>query len=217
LRPVHRIAVRHIRLWSGVLAGIAIFVLAPAGWSPLTRLLTGWNAGVLLFLVLVYVWMSRLDAEDIHSRYSEDDPSAPVILLVVVIAALLSLAAIVAMLAAARQDGHRERGPHIVLATATIVESWVLVATMFTLHYADAFYSASLEDPPLQFPRTARPVFWDFVYFSFTIAAACQTSDVSTTQAAVRRLVTAQTLVAFIFNVSIVGFAVNVSAGLLGA
>jgi hypothetical protein len=29
-------------------------------------------------------------------------------------------------------------------------------------------------------PETPMPVFWDFAYFSFTIAAACQTADVST-------------------------------------
>ncbi len=199
-----------------MLAGVAIFALVPADWSWLARLLSAWNGGVLLFLGLVYVWMSRLDAEDIHSRYREDDPSAPVILLVVIVAALLSLAAIVALLAAARQGAPGARALHVALATATIVESWVLVATMFTLHYADLFYSGSLDDPPLQFPRSSRPVFWDFAYFSFTIAAACQTSDVSTANTAVRRLVTAQTLIAFIFNVSIVGFAVNVSAGLVG-
>jgi len=53
------------------------------------------------------------------------------------------------------------------------------------------------------------------LYFSFTIAAACQTSDVATRNVALRRVVTAQTLVSFVFNVSIVGFAVNVSASLL--
>jgi len=95
------------------------------------------------------------------------------------------------------------------------VVSWVIVATMFTLHYANLYYSAKAGNPPLQFPETAQPVFWDFIYFSFTIAAACQTSDVATRNVALRRVVTAQTLVSFVFNVSIVGFAVNVSASLL--
>ena len=61
------------------------------------------------------------------------------------------------------------------------------------------------------------PVFWDFAYFSFTIAAACQTSDVSTTQTSMRKLVFAHTLVSFLFNASILGFAINVTAGLFGS
>jgi len=60
------------------------------------------------------------------------------------------------------------------------------------------------------------PVFWDFAYFSFTIAAACQTADVSTTRASIRKIVVAHELVSFLFNASILGFAINVTAGLIG-
>jgi len=195
---------------------VLIFLLSPVEWSLLARLLAAWNGGVLLFLGLVYAWMFGLDAKRIHARYQEDDPSGPVILLVFTIAALASLAAIVALLGTVRHLPDTRRILHVGLATATIVESWVLVATLFTLHYASMFYRA-VDDPPLRFPETALPIFWDFIYFSYTIAAACQTSDVTITRVSIRRAVTAQTLISFLFNVSILGFAVNVSAALLGA
>jgi uncharacterized membrane protein len=215
LRSLYREVIRHPRLGLGTIAGIGIFILAPADWSLLARLLVAWNGGVLLFLVLIYIWMFGLDAKGIHARYQEGDPTAPVILLVVTVAALLSIAAIVALLPTVKHVPAPQRTLHVALATATIVDSWMLVATMFTIHYANMFYQ-SADDPPLRFPETTRPVFWDFIYFSFTIAAACQTSDVITTHVSIRRVVTVQTLVAFLFNVSILGFAVNVSAGLLG-
>jgi uncharacterized membrane protein len=215
LRAVHRHTVRHTRTWLGTIAGLAIFVLSPAEWPLLTRLLVAWNGGALLFLTLVYIWMIRLDAERIHARYREGDATAPVLLLVITIAALASLVAIVALLATVKNVSPAQRILHVSLATTTVVVSWVIVATMFTLHYANLYYSAKADNPPLRFPQTAQPVFWDFIYFSFTIAAACQTSDVATMNVALRRVVTAQTLVSFVFNVSIVGFAVNVSASLL--
>jgi uncharacterized membrane protein len=87
---------------------------------------------------------------------------------------------------------------------------------MFTTCYADMFYSAPESDRPLMFPKTPMPVFWDFAYFSFTIAAACQTADVSTTQRSIRKVIIAHTLVSFFFNASILGFAINVTAGLIG-
>jgi uncharacterized membrane protein len=59
-------------------------------------------------------------------------------------------------------------------------------------------------------------VFWDFAYFSFTIAAACQTADVATLDAKIRRTVLLHTLISFLFNASILGFAINVTAGLIG-
>jgi len=215
LRAVHKGAVHHTRLWLGTAAGVAIFFLAPGEWSFLPRVLTAWDGGVLLFLALVYGWMIGLDAKLIHARYQDGDPTAPVILLVVTIAAVASLVAIVALLGTVKHVATTERLMHIGLATVTIVESWILVATMFTLHYANMFYR-SLDQPPLRFPETARPVFGDFLYFSFTIAAACQTADVCTTNVSIRRVVTFQTLISFLFNVSILGFALNVSAGLLG-
>jgi uncharacterized membrane protein len=136
------------------------------------------------------------------------------ILVIVTCAALLSLVAIVALLSTVKQVAGFERAAHVALAAFTVMSSWLLVPTMFTLHYADAFYSASDDDRPLLFPQTQRPVFWDFAYFSFTIAAACQTADVSTANTEIRRTVLVHSLIAFIFNASILGFAVNISAGL---
>jgi len=211
-----RAAVRHTRLWLGTIVGIVIFICTPAYWSLLARWLVAWNGGALLFLVLVYIWMIGLDAKRIHARYEEGDPSAPVILLIVTVGALASLAAIVAMLATVKDVHAARRFVHVALAAATIVDSWLLVATMFTIHYANMFYR-SIDDPPLRFPETPRPVFLDFIYFSFTIAVACQTADVVTTRTSIRRVVTAQALVSFVFNLAILGFAVNVSAGLVGS
>jgi uncharacterized membrane protein len=119
-------------------------------------------------------------------------------------------------LATLKQVGGAERLAHIALAALTLVSSWLLVPTMFTTHYADMFYSAAEDARPLAFPNTPMPIFWDFAYFSFTIAAACQTSDVATNNHSIRRIVIAHTLVSFFFNASILGFAINVTAGLIG-
>jgi uncharacterized membrane protein len=206
----------HPRVWISVAVGCAIFFFLPQHWTTISRVLVCWNCGVALFLLLIFVWMSRLSAEQICSRYIEEDETAPVIVAVVTIAACLSLVAIVEPLATLKQVTGSARAAHFALASCTLVNSWILVPTMFTTHYADMFYSASAEQRPLRFPETTMPVFWDFVYFSFTIAAACQTADVSTLQAGVRKVVVAHTLISFLFNASILGFAINVTAGLIG-
>jgi len=206
----------HPRLWISVAVGVVVFFCLPAGWTTLSRVLVCWNCGVTLFLVLISVWMTGLTAEQICTRYIEEDESAPIILVVVIVAALLSLVAIVEPLATIKQVTGAERNAHFALATITLINSWVLVPTMFTTHYADMFYSAREDDRPLKFPETPMPVFWDFVYFSFTIAAACQTADVATLKAGVRKVVVAHTLISFLFNASILGFAINVTAGLIG-
>jgi uncharacterized membrane protein len=206
----------HPRLWISVATGCVIFFLLPDRWSALSRVLVCWNCGTMLFLCLMFVWMTRLTAEEICTKYIEEDESAPIILLVVILAALLSLVAIVEPLANMKHVAGTERVAHFALAAITLVNSWILVPTIFTTHYADLFYSAKDEDRPLRFPETPMPVFWDFAYFSFTIAAACQTSDVSTMNAGVRKAVIAHTVISFLFNASILGFAINVTAGLIG-
>ncbi len=206
----------HPRLWISVATATAVFFLLPAHWTLLSRVLVCWNCGVTLFLVLVFFWMRRLSAEQICTQYIEEDESAPIILAVVTVAALLSLVAIIEPLASLKQVTGAERVAHFALAALTLVNSWVLVPVMFTSHYADMFYSVEAEDRPLTFPHTPMPVFWDFAYFSFTIAAACQTADVSTVNADIRRVVIAHTIISFLFNASILGFAINVTAGLIG-
>jgi uncharacterized membrane protein len=207
----------HPRLWISCAAGLTFYFALPGAWPAITRVLAGWNCGVLLFLALLYFWMSRLTPQQICVRFSEEDESAPVVLVIVTAAALLSLAAIVALLATIKQVAGPMRIWHVLLGALTVVNSWLLVPTIFISQYADRYYRAKPEARPLRFPNTPMPVFWDFAYFSFTIAAACQTSDVSTTQQSIRRLVLAHTLISFLFNASILGFAVNISAGLFGA
>ncbi len=206
----------HPRVWISAAVGAAVFFLFPIRASTISRVLVSWNCGVDLFLILIYFWMKNLSAEQICSRYIEEDETAPFILAVVTVAALLSMVAIVEQLATVRQVSGAARVAHVALAALTLINSWLLVPTMFTTCYADMFYSAPEDERPLMFPKTPMPVFWDFAYFSFTIAAACQTADVSTTQRSIRKVVIAHTLVSFFFNASILGFAINVTAGLIG-
>jgi len=206
----------HPRVWIAVALGFsAYFFLAP-DWSLITRVLVSWDCGVSVFLILIVVWMRNLTAEQICSRYIEEDASGPIILVVVTLAAILSLVAIVEPLATLKHVHGTERLWHFVLAAVTLIDSWVLVPTMFTTHYADMFYSTQKNDRPLSFPQTDMPVFWDFAYFSFTIAAACQTADVTTTRTSIRKVVIAHEVISFLFNASILGFAINVTAGLIG-
>jgi uncharacterized membrane protein len=204
----------HVKLLTSIVVAVVLFFLLPGTWGLLPRVLMSWNGGVTIFLVWVFLWMRNCTAEQLYMHYKEEDESAFIILVTVSCAALLSLVAIIALLSTVRQVAGFEKAMHVTLAAATVIGSWLLVPTIFTLHYTDEFYSASDDDRPLLFPQTHRPVFWDFAYFSFTISAACQTADVSTANTSIRKVVLAQSLIAFVFNASILGFAINVSAGL---
>lgn len=211
----NRFITHHWKVLIATTAGVSAYLALPSDWSALTRTLTAWNITVVLLLAVTFTLVARLNAAQLQARYQEDDPTAPVILAVIIITAVLSVAAIVVFLTTLKHVESSQKAAHIVLATLTIADSWVVVPTIYALHYADLFYSAPKERRPLAFPDTAAPVFWDFAYFSFTIAAACQTADVSTCGVRMRKTVVAHSIVSVLFNVSILGFAVNVTAGLL--
>jgi uncharacterized membrane protein len=198
-----------------VAIGAVVYCALPRDWSTMTRTLTAWNAAVTLLLAAIFALLPRLSSKELQEQYKQDDPSAPVILAVVVVAAILSVAAIVVFLSTLKQVPPSQKAVHILLAGLTIIVSWLVVPTIYALHYADLFYSAPPDRRCLLFPETTQPAFWDFAYFSFTIAAACQTADVSTSGVTIRKNVIAHSMISVLFNVSILGFAVNITAGLL--
>lgn len=192
------------------------FLVLPAQWTVLSRVLVSWDCGVALFLLLIFRWMMGLSTSQICEHFSEEEQTALVILTISIVAAFLSLVAIVALLSTATQASSTERAAHFALAAVTVLASWILVPTTFTLHYADMFYRADADHRPLLFPGTSMPLFLDFAYFSFTIAAACQTADVSTSAGTIRKVVGLHSVLSFLFNAAILGFAINVTAGLAG-
>jgi uncharacterized membrane protein len=208
--------VHHVRLLASIAVAILLYFLLPRQLPWVTRFLISWNTGVLLYVVLIYTLMANMDAKQISKKYEPEDQAAPFILIVGIIGAIVAMGSIVAFLSGLEGTSTSEKCLHIVLAALTVIDTWVLIPTMFTLHYADMFYSVSAKERPLRFPDSKDPVFWDFAYFSFTISAACQTADVSTAQGTIRKVVIAHSVLAFFFNASILGFAINVTAGLIG-
>jgi len=96
--------------------------------------------------------------------------------------------------------------------------SWCLVATLFTFHYARTYYRSPTERRALRFPDDcASPDYWDFLYFSYTIAVAGQTSDISVMSRPMRKIVLAQSILSFLFNVAILGLSINIAASLVGS
>jgi uncharacterized membrane protein len=66
----------------------------------------------------------------------------------------------------------------------------------------------------LEFPGGQLADYWDFMYYSFTIAMCYQTSDISVSNAPMRRLTLIHSILSFIFVALIIGLVVNVVSNL---
>jgi len=208
----------HPRLLIGIGVGIAASVVIPAS-TWIGRSLIGWNAGLWVYLLSLWVMMLRADAKAVKRLAETEDESAHVVLVMVCVAAIASLLAILLELGGSSHHDEGGRLLRYAFTASTVFGSWALIGTIFTLHYARLFY-ADDDDPealPLRFPDGIRnPGYWDFLYFAFTISVAVQTSDVAVASRALRKSVLAHSLICFVFNAAIIGLSINIAAGLAG-
>jgi uncharacterized membrane protein len=196
--------------------GLLIAVIAPGIEHAVTRALLGWNVGVWLFLVLVAVMMLKADHERLRRSAIAQAEGAAAVLTLVIAAAIVSIGAIVIELSAAKGTQAHHAWPHVLFALATVAGSWLLLPTLFAMNYASLYYRTA-HGAGLKFPepdQTFRPDYADFLYFSFTIAVACQTADVSISTRPMRRLVLLQSVLSFAFNTTILAFTINIAASL---
>ncbi|CAI8811544.1 Membrane protein [Pseudomonas sp. IT-P171] len=204
----------HPRLSAAVTLGVAVGILAPAD-SIISKILFGWNAGVWTYLLLMLWLTARSKAPDVKRIAEVEDENAGMVLFVVCIAAIASLATIGVELAGSRELETTRKLLHYGFTALTVIGSWLLIGVIFSVHYARLFYTWDGKDPALRFAEgLTTPNYWDFLYFSFTISAAVQTSDVGVATRDLRKIVLAQSLIGFLFNTAILGFSINIAAGL---
>jgi uncharacterized membrane protein len=160
--------------------------------------------------------MMRADHHKVRHMAALQDERSSVILATLCVAALSSLAAIISQLSTLKDLPDGDRALHYAFVVVTLLGSWFLVGTLFCVHYAHLYYNGDQAEPPLAFPdQQTEPNYWDFLYFSFTIAVAAQTADVAVRQRRLRKVVLGQAVLSFFFNLVILGLSINIAASLI--
>lgn len=205
----------HTKLAIAALVGLAVAGLMMAVAMPgLTRLLIGWNAGIVVYLILTYAMMRRASVATIRKRASSQDEGAHAILLLSIVATFAGLIAVVFALGGAKQAGAT---PGILLAITTILLSWAFVHTIFSFHYAHEYYGEGRDGRigGLVFPGDDQPDYRDFLYFSLVIGMTSQVSDVQITSKVIRRMAATHGVLSFFFNLVVLALTVNMVANLI--
>jgi uncharacterized membrane protein len=206
----------HPRLGLAAVAGVAASLLVPHVASTVTRTLLGWNAAVWTYLVMISLMMWRADKGHLQRVAAVQAEGAVAVLTLVTTGAIVSFGAVILELAAAKHSGVKPELSHLLMVMVTVVGSWLLVPTLFGLNYASLYFGRK-PGKGLNFPsddKAFQPDYADFLYFSFTIAVASQTSDVTVSTREMRRLALMQSVLSFVFNTTILAFSINIAAGL---
>jgi uncharacterized membrane protein len=206
------------RLVIALVVGIIAAVLLPGRLELVSRVLIGWNVTVWCYLFTMAWLVTRVDHQQVRAIAQQEDRTALAVLAIMSAVAVASIVAIVLELSNARSLAFSERVFHYLLTGATIAGSWCVVGVVFTVHYAVIYYTSPAERRALGFPDgETRPDYWDFLYFSFTIAVAAQTSDITVLSRTMRKAVLAQSVLSFFFNAAILGLSINIAAGAVGS
>lgn len=186
------------------------FVVGLVVLIPLMGLAQGtmaaFDIAATLFLITI---VSLLDSKaDEMRQHARDNDANRVLLLVISIVVTL-----VILVSVASEMPSMKSPMTVALVVTTLMLSWLFSNMIWALHYANLFYTGDDKGKDrggLTFPESEEPNYWDFVYFSFTLGMTFQTSDVEITRTAMRAHVTAHSLAAFIFNIGVLAFSINV-------
>jgi uncharacterized membrane protein len=197
----------------GLLVVVVLVWFLPWGLA----VVAGWDAAALTFLVSIWPIILRADgahAAQLATREDETRGSAAVL---VVGASVASLLGVGFTLGLAGHQGGPLRVLLIGVAVLTVVLSWTVVNTVYTLRYADLHFRSreagiAFGDPDGPEPPTSR----DFAYVAFTIGMCYQVSDTTVRDRRIRGTVLSQAFLSYLFGVVIVAGSVNLIAGLLG-
>lgn len=186
-----------------ILGAIAFFVAQHKNFSVPEA-----AAGDVFFLsYIVASWWQifRLTHKDLAARAASEDEGAVVVVAITLAAILFTCAGIFQALNRAASADPLS----LVVSLAGAPLGWMMLHTLMTFHYANLYYAC--ENQALDFPGTAKPGPWDFVYFSYVVGMTAQTSDVAVKNSLMRRTVTFHGIMSFLFNTVLIALAVNIS------
>ena len=211
-----------VRLVLALAVGVGVALL-PTG-RPLTlHLLTGWGAAALVFLAWVWLQIMRADGQETRRLATREDDSRVASSLLVLIGSLASLVGTGFALSDAQQleqAGQTMLGTVLTgVAVLSVVLSWLLIHSEYTLHYARLYYSepvGGVDFPDDEHdPEGQEPDYRDFAYLAFTVGMTYQVSDTDITFKTFRRVLLRHAMLSFLFGTVIVAFTINVVAGLI--
>lgn len=198
-----------------VAVGVAAAAIAIPLLDWVAGLLVGWTALAFVNVVWLLVALWPMDAESTRSHATAEDPGRTVARAISLIGSVASLGAVIAVLVRSHSDPATAVAIAAV-AIAAVTFSWALIQVDYMLRYAARYYSR-VEDGArggIDFHQDEPPMYSDFGYFSVGLGMTYQVADTDVTTNEIRRIVIAQTLIAYLFGAVILATVINLVSGL---
>ena len=203
LAPARFIVFMALLILAAPAAACALHYLSDEPWREAAAkgFLVAFDLAAGLFLLASLNLLRVHDQARMRAHAAANDANRTMLLVIVAIVSLAVLVAVEVMTGTA--PGWKTKG----LIVGTLLLAWLFANSVWALHYA---HLAATRGGGIDFPGDEAPGYADFAYFSFTLGMTFQTSDVAISDRRIRRVATAHCLAAFVFNLGILAFTINV-------
>jgi uncharacterized membrane protein len=170
------------------------------------------DAAALVFLVSLVPLVRGTDVAAMRAHAAANDANRFLVLVLTTLLGFAVMAAIAGEMPEARGGDHAAAAKLV----GTLLLIWLFANSVYTLHYAHGWYARSDSGGDcggLDFPGAQTPDYRDFAYFAFTLGMTFQTSDVAVTAREMRHAALLHSFGAFVFNIGVIAFAINVLGG----
>jgi uncharacterized membrane protein len=201
-----RIAPPRFILFTILFVAGLFFAIPAYGWGRGT--MGAFDVAAAVFLIAISTLLRKGKADQMRKAAAANDANRAGLLV------LTGLTMVVILTSVAKEMQEKANLVATVLVIVTLVLAWLFSNSVYALHYAHLFYSDCDGDGKdaggLEIPNCAEPDYWDFLYFSFTLGMTFQTSDVEISSRQIRRVTLGHCLAAFVFNIGVLAFTINV-------
>ena len=192
-----------VSLAAGIAGGLAVgpfLGLAAA-------LLTGWSVVAMVSVAWILVLTWPMDADQTRDHATREDPGRSVARVIAVAGSVASLGAVAVVLVQTRNASLAQAFLLAAIAVVAVAASWALIQVDYMLRYAHLYY----RDPVggIGFNQEEPPMYTDFAYFSVGLGMTYQVADTNVSRNEIRRVVIAQTLLAYLFGAVILATVIN--------
>ena len=194
-----------------VSVGLVVAVVTALTVGPRWAASVGWAAACAVYVVTAFPLL-RADAGRTARWAAREDPQRTASDLLLVGASAASVVAILVVLSTARGLHGTAQDLAAALGVVSVLLSWLLVQTLFTLRYAELYYSGT--PGGVDFNQPEPPRYTDFAYFAITVGMTYQVSDTTITSSTIRATTLRHALLSFFFGTVVIASVINLVAGL---
>ena len=198
---------RFIAYAAGLVAAACYAAFGPPG--GIEDFLVGFDIVTFLFLVSLIPLLQTDDPKEM-GRHARDNDANRIALLVIAIGICAVILGALTVVVTGGSDYSK------MLVVVTLALCWLFANIVYALHYAHLYYSVDDADGTagqfaggLSIPSTKTPDYHDFIHFSLILGMTFQTADINITDSKIRRVSTWHCLEAFVFNIGIIAFTIN--------